>query len=41
LQCDATQEPDLAQKYEVQGYPTIKWFVDGEMAMDYNGPREA
>lgn len=38
---DATKETELAQKHEVSGYPTIKWFVDGEVAMDYNGPRDA
>lgn len=36
---DATEEKDLAEKYEVKGYPTIKWFVDGEVAMDYSGGR--
>jgi protein disulfide-isomerase A1 len=41
LQVDATQEADLAQKYGVNGYPTIKWFVDGEVAMDYSGARDA
>lgn len=40
-QVDATQEGDLAQEHKVQGYPTIKWFVNGEVASDYNGPREA
>jgi len=39
--CDATKDADLAQKHGVQGYPTLKWFVDGEVAMDYNGPRDA
>ena len=24
-----------------QGYPTIKWFIDGEVASDYNGGRDA
>eukprot|EP00775_Hariotina_reticulata_P003132 gene3132-3410_t len=38
---DATAESDLGQKFGVQGYPTIKWFVDGEMVSDYSGPREA
>jgi protein disulfide-isomerase A1 len=38
---DATKESDLAQKHGVSGYPTIKWFVDGEVAMDYSGPRDA
>jgi len=38
---DATKEADLGKKYDVSGYPTIKWFVDGEVAMDYSGPRDA
>jgi hypothetical protein len=41
MQVDATQEADLGQKYGVNGYPTIKWFVDGEVAMDYSGSRDA
>ena len=40
-QVDATKEAELAQKHEVSGYPTIKWFVDGELASDYNGARDA
>ena len=27
---DATEENDLAQKYDVQGYPTVLFFVDGD-----------
>ena len=38
---DATKEADLAQKHDVSGYPTLKWFVDGEVASDYSGPRDA
>eukprot|EP00879_Flechtneria_rotunda_P002799 GHRR01003008.1.p1 GENE.GHRR01003008.1~~GHRR01003008.1.p1 ORF type:complete len:358 (+),score=133.02 GHRR01003008.1:179-1252(+) len=38
---DATVESDLGQKFGVQGYPTLKWFVDGELASDYSGPRDA
>lgn len=38
---DATVESDLGQKFGVQGYPTLKWFVDGELASDYSGPRDS
>lgn len=38
---DATVESDLGQKFGVSGYPTLKWFVDGEVASDYSGPRDA
>ncbi len=38
---DATKENELGQKFGVQGFPTIKWFVDGEMAKDYDGGRDA
>jgi len=37
---DATVESKLGSKYEVQGYPTIKYFVGGK-ASEYDGPREA
>jgi hypothetical protein len=40
-QCDATKDADLAQKFDVSGYPTLKWFVDGELSGDYNGGRDA
>lgn len=36
---DATKEKDLAEKYEVQGYPTLKWFTDGD-ATEYSGGRD-
>jgi len=35
---DCTIEKDLAQKYGVRGYPTIKLFTDGEVK-DYKGQR--
>ncbi|EFJ41881.1 protein disulfide isomerase 1 [Volvox carteri f. nagariensis] len=38
---DATVEESLAGKFGIQGYPTLKWFVDGELVSDYNGPRDA
>lgn len=41
LQVDATEEKEIAGKFEIQGYPTLKWFVDGKEAMDYSGGRQA
>ncbi|AQK67565.1 protein disulfide isomerase4 [Zea mays] len=35
---DATEETDLAQRYDVQGFPTIILFIDG-VPKDYNGAR--
>lgn len=37
---DATQENSLAEKFGVRGYPTLKFFVDGE-ASEYNGGRQS
>ena len=39
LQVDATVEQKLAEKYGVEGYPTIKWFVKGK-ASDYGSNRD-
>ena len=38
---DADQHKDLAGKYDVSGYPTIKIFKNGKIDGDYDGPREA
>lgn len=35
---DATDDTDLAQKYDVQGFPTILFFIDG-VPKEYNGAR--
>ncbi|XP_010264686.1 PREDICTED: protein disulfide isomerase-like 1-4 [Nelumbo nucifera] len=35
---DATEENELAQKYEVQGFPTVYFFIDG-VHKPYPGPR--
>ncbi|KAJ0967637.1 hypothetical protein J5N97_024554 [Dioscorea zingiberensis] len=35
---DATEENELAQKYEIQGFPTVLFFVDG-IHRPYQGPR--
>ncbi|KAM9774837.1 protein disulfide-isomerase A4 [Syngnathus typhle] len=36
---DATAESDVASRFDVTGYPTLKIFRKGKM-FDYNGPRE-
>jgi len=40
---DATVHTNLAARYDVKGYPTIKWWPAGKKGdpQDYNGPREA
>ena len=38
---NVTEEKELGEKYEIKGFPTLKWFVDGEMALDYSGGRTA
>ena len=37
---DATEESDLAEKFEIRGYPTIKFFNNGKQ-LEYNGGRTA
>ncbi|KAK1411331.1 hypothetical protein QVD17_37879 [Tagetes erecta] len=42
VDADAEQNKELAGKYEVQGFPTIKILRNGgEKIQEYNGPREA
>jgi len=38
VKVDATVEKDLATKYGVSGFPTLKWFVKGSES-EYNGGR--
>lgn len=35
---DATEETELAEKFEIRGYPTLKFFKNGNI-IDYNGGR--
>jgi hypothetical protein len=37
-QVDATEEKDLASKYNVKGFPTLVWFEDGKES-EYDGGR--
>ena len=37
---DATQEPQLATKYGVKGYPTLKLFRRGQEVDTYTGGRK-
>lgn len=38
---DCTEEAELCGRFEVQGYPTLIIFRNGEKSADYDGPREA
>lgn len=37
---DATKETKLGAEFSVKGYPTIKYFKDGEFAFDVSSARE-
>lgn len=40
---DADEHRPLGERFEVQGFPTVKWFPRGrpEFPIDYQGPRDA
>lgn len=37
---DATKEPDLASRFAVRGYPTLKYFSKGEYQYDAGHARQ-
>ena len=37
---DATEEKELAEQFSIEGFPTLKWFVN-QKAVDYTGGRTA
>ncbi len=37
---DATADTALGERYEVKGYPTLKYFAGGELKYDYGYKRE-
>ena len=37
---DATKESALGSRYDVKGYPTLKYFKDSELAFDVGNVRE-
>lgn len=36
---DATKSPNLTQRYDLKGYPTLKYYENGEYKSEYNGGR--
>ncbi|XP_030756821.1 protein disulfide-isomerase A5 [Sitophilus oryzae] len=36
---DCTENPDIAEEYNIQGFPTIKLFKNGKHIADYDGKR--
>jgi protein disulfide-isomerase A1 len=41
LDCDAEGNKEIAERLEVQGFPTLKLFKDGEVFREYDGERTA
>lgn len=38
---DCTEHPKTAERFEIQGYPTMKYFVQGKFIKNYEGKRTA
>ena len=37
---DAPENEELADEFEIEELPTVKWFVKGKEKVQYNGPSE-
>lgn len=37
---DVTKESSLGTRYDIKGYPTVKYFKDGELAFDVGNVRD-
>jgi len=40
IDCTVETTAELAERFSIQGFPTLMWFVNGE-PVEYTGPREA
>ena len=38
---NAMEEMELAKRFEIRGFPTLKYFKHGVIPRDYQGPRKA
>ena len=38
---NAMEESELAKKFQIKGFPTLKYFKHGAIPRDYQGPRKA
>ena len=41
VNCDAEINNEICEKYEIEGFPTLKIFKEGEVKSDYSGPLES
>ena len=40
VDCDAEINKEICEKYEIEGFPTLKIFEKGEIKSEYSGPLE-
>jgi len=41
VNCEAEINNEICEKYEIEGFPTLKIFKEGEVKSDYSGPLES